>query len=158
MLSEYIGEDILDAVNESDIKIADESKFTAVNNAMKFDYIVEAEDSVKVDGINFPEWVVTVCLNEENEIVTVTETTEEETLSISGSLGDFFGSMGISKINGTLEEREAAARKETENFLDRIYNGSLSMMVSAFTEKEKLSKEEIDELYSILQKAEEAQK
>ncbi len=74
VLSEYIGEDILDAVNESDIKIADESKFTAVNNAMKFDYIVEAEDSVKVDGINFPEWVVTVCLNEENEIVTVTHT------------------------------------------------------------------------------------
>ena len=57
-----------------------------------------------------------------------------------------------------LFEREAAARKETENFLDRIYNGSLSMMVSAFTEKEKLSKEEISELYSILQKAEEAQK
>ena len=57
-----------------------------------------------------------------------------------------------------LVERETAARKETENFLDRIYNGSLSMMVSAFTEKEKLSKEEISELYSILQKAEEAQK
>ena len=57
-----------------------------------------------------------------------------------------------------LVEREAAARKETENFLERIYNGSLSMLVSAFTEKEKLSKEEIGELYSILQKAEEAQK
>ena len=57
-----------------------------------------------------------------------------------------------------LVEREAAARKETENFLERIYNGSLSMLVSAFTEKEKLSKEEIGELYSILQKAEEVQK
>ena len=57
-----------------------------------------------------------------------------------------------------LVEREDAVKKETKNFLERIYNGSLSMMVSAFTEKEKLSKEEIDELYSILQKAEEAQK
>ena len=57
-----------------------------------------------------------------------------------------------------LVEREDAVKKETKNFLERIYNGSLSMMVSAFTEKEKLSKEEIDELYSILQKAEETQK
>lgn len=34
----------------------------------------------------------------ENAQEEVAETTEEETLSISGSLGDFFGSMGISKI------------------------------------------------------------
>ncbi len=74
VLSEYIGENILEAVNDTDIKVANESRFTAVNNAMKFDYIVESEDSVKVDGINFPEWAVTICLNEENEIVTVTHT------------------------------------------------------------------------------------
>ncbi|MBQ7875241.1 MAG: BlaI/MecI/CopY family transcriptional regulator [Oscillospiraceae bacterium] len=65
---------------------------------------------------------------------------------------------GEVKVYYPLVEREAAARKETENFLDRIYNGSLSLLVSAFTEKQNLSKEEIDELYSILQKAEEAQK
>lgn len=34
----------------------------------------------------------------ENAQEEVSETTEEETLSVSGSLGDFFGSMGISKI------------------------------------------------------------
>lgn len=73
-LSEYIGESMLDAINESNIKVADESKFSAVNNAMKFDYLVESEDSVKVDGINFPEWVITICLNEDEEIVTVTHT------------------------------------------------------------------------------------
>lgn len=73
-LSEYIGESMFDALNESNIKVADESKYTAVNNAMKFDYLIESEDSVKVDGVNFPEWVVTICLNEDEEIVTVTHT------------------------------------------------------------------------------------
>lgn len=74
VLSEYIGQTMLDARNDSDIKVFDESKFSAVNNAMKFNYLVEDEDSVKVDGIKFPEWVVTVCLNDSDEIVTVTYT------------------------------------------------------------------------------------
>lgn len=57
-----------------------------------------------------------------------------------------------------LVERNAAVITETENFLDRIYNGSLSLLVSAFTEKQTLSKEEIDELYAILEKAKENEK
>lgn len=57
-----------------------------------------------------------------------------------------------------LVERAAAEKEETENFLERVYNGSISMMLSAFTEKTKLSGKEIEELYSILQKAEEAEK
>lgn len=73
-LSEYIGESVFDAINESNLKVSDESKFSAVNNAVKFDYLIESEDSVKVDGINFPEWAVTICLNEDEEIVTVTYT------------------------------------------------------------------------------------
>lgn len=74
VLSEYIGQTMLEARNDSDIKVFDESKFSAVNNAMKFNYLVEDDDSVKVDGIKFPEWVVTVCLNDSDEIVTVTYT------------------------------------------------------------------------------------
>lgn len=73
-LSEYIGDSMLTAINDSDIKVYDESKYKAVNNAMKFNYIVESDDSVKVDGINFPEWAVTVCLNNDEEIVTVSYT------------------------------------------------------------------------------------
>lgn len=57
-----------------------------------------------------------------------------------------------------LIKKEDAVHSETKNFLERIYDGSLSMLVSAFTEKQNLSQEEIDELYSILQKAEEAKK
>ena len=74
VLSEYIGQSFIDARNDSDIKVFYESKFSAVNNAMKFNYLVEDDDSVKVDGIKFPEWVVTVCLNDSDEIVTVTYT------------------------------------------------------------------------------------
>lgn len=73
-LSEYIGQTMLDARNDSDIKVYDESKYKAVNNAMKFNYLIEADDNVKVDGINFPEWVVTISLNDKEEIVTVTYT------------------------------------------------------------------------------------
>ena len=45
---------------------------------------------------------------------------------------------------------------ETQGFLNRVYQGSVSMMVSAITQKQNLSQEEIDELYAILHKAEEA--
>ena len=50
--------------------------------------------------------------------------------------------------------REEAAHLETADFLQRVYQGSLGMMVSAFTKKQNLSKSEIDELYAILNKLE----
>lgn len=59
------------------------------------------------------------------------------------------------KLYSSLVERGDAARRETESFLDRVYHGSVSMMVSAMTEKQALSQEEIDELYAILRRAEE---
>lgn len=49
-----------------------------------------------------------------------------------------------------LISRETAALQETEDFLERVYKGSLGMMLSAFTRKQNLTKSEIDELYSIL--------
>ena len=53
-----------------------------------------------------------------------------------------------------LVEREDAVRKETNDFLNRVYKGSISMMLSAMTQKQELSKEEIGELYEILRQAE----
>ena len=53
-----------------------------------------------------------------------------------------------------LIEREAAVKKETENFLKRVYRGSVSMMLCSFVEKQQLSKKEIEELYEILKRAE----
>ena len=54
--------------------------------------------------------------------------------------------------------REEALMQETHSFIDRVYKGSVSMMLSALTKKQELSKEEIDELYEILRKAEEGRK
>ena len=56
-----------------------------------------------------------------------------------------------------LVKREDAALQETEDFLDRIYKGSLSLMVSSLTEKKALPKEEIDKLYNLLKQLEEGE-
>lgn len=50
--------------------------------------------------------------------------------------------------------REDAALQETENFLDRVYKGSLSLMVSSLTRRQSLSRKEIDELYAVLKELE----
>ena len=54
-----------------------------------------------------------------------------------------------------LIRREEAALQETEDFLSRVYQGSLSLMVSTMTQKQALSQEELEELYKILQELEE---
>ena len=54
-----------------------------------------------------------------------------------------------------LVKKEDATAVETRSFIDRVYKGSVGMMLSAMTKKQQLSKEEIDELYEILRKAEE---
>ena len=55
-------------------------------------------------------------------------------------------------------ERQEATRHETRSFLDRVYRGSVGLMMSAMTDGTTLTREEIDELYAILQKAEEGSK
>ena len=59
------------------------------------------------------------------------------------------------KIYSPLIPREAAVQRETDSFLSRVYQGSISTMVNAITRKQKLSKAEIDELYAIIRQAEE---
>ena len=54
-----------------------------------------------------------------------------------------------------LIRREEAALQETEDFLSRVYQGSLSLMVSTMTQKKPISKEEADELYALLRRMEE---
>ncbi len=50
--------------------------------------------------------------------------------------------------------REDAALQETEDFLERVYKGSLSLMVTSMTRRQALSQKEIDELYAILKEME----
>ena len=54
-------------------------------------------------------------------------------------------------------EQRRAARRETRSFLDRVYRGRVGLMVSAMAQENALSREEIEELYEILRKAEEEQ-
>ena len=58
------------------------------------------------------------------------------------------------KTFSPLLRREEVALRETESFLGRVYHGSLSMMVSTLTNRQALSKKEIDELYALLREAE----
>ena len=51
--------------------------------------------------------------------------------------------------------REDAAVQETEHLLERVYQGSVSLMVSSLAKKQTLSQEEIDKLYAILREMEE---
>ncbi len=51
--------------------------------------------------------------------------------------------------------REDTALEETKGFLDRVYNGSLGLMVNAMVSSRTLSEKEIAELMEILKKAEE---
>lgn len=59
------------------------------------------------------------------------------------------------KVFSPLLQREAAALRETEDFLSRVYQGSLSLMVSALTRKQALPREELDQLYALLKGLEE---
>jgi len=52
-------------------------------------------------------------------------------------------------------ERADTVLGETESFLDKVYAGSLGLMVNTMVEKNSLSKDQIDELYAILKRAEE---
>ena len=49
--------------------------------------------------------------------------------------------------------REDAAMAETESLLQRVYQGSVSMMMSTLVKENALSDAEIEELYEILRKA-----
>ncbi len=50
--------------------------------------------------------------------------------------------------------REEVRLRETEHFLKRVYRGSISMMLSAMTDGNKLDDAEIAELYEVLRQAE----
>jgi BlaI family penicillinase repressor len=51
-----------------------------------------------------------------------------------------------------LVSREEAAESETKNLLSRLYSGSLKLFFSSFLEKERLSREELDQLREIIEK------
>ena len=52
-------------------------------------------------------------------------------------------------------EKSVAAAGETRHFLDKVYSGSVGMMLSSMAGQKALSQADIDELYAILRQAEE---
>lgn len=56
-----------------------------------------------------------------------------------------------------LLSRADAAVRETDSFLSRVYRGSVSTLLSALTQRQSLTREELDELYDIIRRAEEVQ-
>lgn len=57
------------------------------------------------------------------------------------------------KIFYPLVSREEVSMHETRGFLEKVYRGSLGMMVNAMVEEQALSDAEIQELYAILEQA-----
>ena len=51
--------------------------------------------------------------------------------------------------------REAVVARETDSLLKRAYNGSIGLMLSAMVDRNSLTRSDIDELYAILEEAEE---
>lgn len=47
---------------------------------------------------------------------------------------------------------DTCIRAETNSFLQKVYNGSLNLLIANFLQQEKLSKEEIEELKQLLDK------
>ena len=54
-------------------------------------------------------------------------------------------------------ERSEAEIRETENFLDKVYQGSVRMMLSAMAGQKRLSDQDIEELYQFLKEEREKQ-
>jgi len=59
------------------------------------------------------------------------------------------------KLYAPAVEREQAATAETHNFLDRVYQGSVGLMMSAMAKRQELSSDEVAELRAILDQIEE---
>lgn len=66
-----------------------------------------------------------------------------------------FEVIGKAKSYTPTVEQEKAVIAETYSFLNRIYRGSVGLMLSAMAERQELSREEIQELRDILKRAEE---
>lgn len=51
-------------------------------------------------------------------------------------------------------KREEAALQETEDFLSRVFQGRMGMMLNTMVQQQALSKEDMEELHRILERAE----
>lgn len=62
--------------------------------------------------------------------------------------------IGRSRSYTPMVEQEQAVIAETRSFLDRVYQGSVGLMMSTMAQRQELSSDEIAQLKAILEKAE----
>ena len=60
---------------------------------------------------------------------------------------------GRAKVFYPLVSREEVSMQDTRGFMEKVYRGSLGMMVNAMVADQALSEQEIQELYDILEQA-----
>ena len=85
-----------------------------------------------------------------------TVTTMVRRLEEKGLVG--YETSGRTKVFRAVLAREDAAAAETDSLLERAFHGSVGLLVSSLMERSSLSRADIDELYAILDKAEEGTK
>ena len=68
------------------------------------------------------------------------------------------GSNGKARLYYPILDRQDAARRETDRFLDRVFSGRVGVMLNTMLDSRSLSQEEFDELSDILKKAREQHK
>ena len=66
-----------------------------------------------------------------------------------------YHTVGRAKQYYPLVDKNEACVQETEDFLDRVYKGSLGLMLTTMVQQEKISSNELDELRKILNGGEE---
>ena len=62
---------------------------------------------------------------------------------------------GKARVFSPCVSLDSVAARETDSLLNRAYRGSLGLLVSNLVQRNGLTKDDIDELYAILKKAEE---
>ena len=63
----------------------------------------------------------------------------------------------VARLRPVLDQADAC-RRETRSFLDRLYGGSLGLMVSTLVGTEALTPDDVEELEELLRKAKEAKR
>lgn len=123
---------------------------------------------MKSVNLSNAEWTLMNALWEKSP-KTITELEAQFADSTAWSKHTVITMLGRLEKKGAVLHREGARAKqfypaidpvntrfhETKNFLERLYDGKLGLMLNTFVQEQRLSKEEIDELYDILHQAEE---
>lgn len=73
-------------------------------------------------------------------------------LEKKGAIG--YDEGGKAKLFYPIVKESEVTLEETKGFLDKVYNGSISLLVNTMVGNQSISKKEMEELYRILQKAE----